>query len=338
MSAPPAFVTGASGFLGRALVARMTAEGRDVVALARSAEAEATARALGADVSRGDVLDLDALVRGMRRCDVAFHLAGVNAFCLLDAAPMFRVNVDGSRTVVRAAAAAGVGRIVYTSSAAVVGERAGTVGDEESPHRGFFLSAYERSKYEAERAVLESARREGVEVVCANPASVQGPGRTGGTARLLLDYVNGRLKVIVRSRLSFVDIADCVEGHLLAEARGEPGRRYLLCGASLSTREAVALLAEVSGVERKPRELPATVARAAAAIAEAPARLRGRQPRLCRELVRTLVHGHTYDGSRAQRELGLRYTPPRESLLRTLTWYADNGYLSCPLPGIGRAV
>jgi dihydroflavonol-4-reductase len=333
-----AFVTGASGFLGSALVARLKAAGREVVALARSAESAETVGRLGAEVVRGDVLDLEALVTAVRDCDVVFHLAGVNAFCLRNPEPMFRVNVDGSRTVVRAAAAADVGRVVYTSSAAVVGERAGTVGSEDSPHRGFFLSEYERSKHEAERAVREAALDAGVDVVYVNPASVQGPGRTGGTARLVLDYVNGRLKVIVRSRLSFVDIDDCVEGHLLAEARGEPGRRYLLCGATLATREAVALLADLSGIERRPRELPVAVAFAAAAAVEAAARLRGRTPKLCRELVRTLVHGHRYDGSRAERELGLRYTPPRESLLRTLTWYAENGYVSRPLPGIGRGV
>src|SRR5204863_347492 len=81
-----------------------------------------------------------------------YHAAGFNAFCVRDPAPMFEVNVRGSENVVRAAAQAGVERVVYTSSAASLGERKGTVGSEESPHRGSFLSAYERSKFEAERA------------------------------------------------------------------------------------------------------------------------------------------------------------------------------------------
>src|SRR5678815_315730 len=97
---------------------------------------------------------------------------------------------------------------VYTSSAAVLGERKGTVGSEQSPHRGRFLSDYERSKFDAERAVLAAADETGVEVICLNPASVQGPGRATGSTQLLLDYLNGRLKAVVDSTLSLIDIAD----------------------------------------------------------------------------------------------------------------------------------
>ena len=150
---------------------------------------------------------------------------------------MFDVNVRGSENVVRAAAQAEVTRVVYTSSAATLGERKGTVGSEESPHRGRFLSDYERSKFEAEQAVFTTADETGLDVVSVNPASVQGPGRATGSARLLLDYLNGRLKAVVDSRLSLVDIADCTEGHLLAGERGTPGERYVLSGATLSVRD-----------------------------------------------------------------------------------------------------
>jgi dihydroflavonol-4-reductase len=316
-------VTGGTGFLGRAIVKRLLAEGRDVKALARSARSAQALDELGAEPVRGDVLDLEALTSAMRGCDLVYHAAGANAFCLRDPSPMFRINVEGSQAVVRAAAQAGVRRIVYTSSAATLGEASGTVGTEDSPHRGWFLSNYERSKFEAERAVLGAARETGVEIVSVNPASVQGPGRATGSARLLLDYVNGRLKAVVDSRLSLVDIDDSTEGHLLAAAKGEPGERYVLSGATLSVREGLALVARVAGIERPLRTLPPSLAMAAAATAEAVAWIRRESPHICRELARTLIHGHAYDGSKATRALGLRYTPVEETLRRTIDWWIE---------------
>jgi dihydroflavonol-4-reductase len=261
----------------------------------------------------------------MQGCEVVYHAAGVNALCFRDTAPLFEVNVRGSRNVVDAAAAAGVGRVVYTSSGAALGEVRGTVGSETSPHRGSFLSSYERSKYEAERAVLVAARDAGVEVVCVNPASIQGPGRATGSTRLLLDYLNGKLKAIVDSTVSLVDIADCTEGHLLAEARGKPGERYVLSGATLTVRQGIELLGRLTGINEPVRTLPPAVATTAAVAVETVARLRGRTPRVCRDLVRTALHGHAYDGSKATRELGLEYRPVEETIRRTLDWFRDEG-------------
>jgi dihydroflavonol-4-reductase len=320
-----AFVTGGTGFLGGAIVERLVAQGRAVRALARSDEAARKLRALEAEPVRGDVLDRGALADAMRGCGVVYHAAGVNAFCLLDPSALFEVNVQGSLNAVQAAADACVRRVVYTSSAATIGEAHGTQGSESSPHRGWFLSSYERSKFEAERAVLAAARELEVEVVSVNPASVQGPGRATGTARLLLDYLNGRLKTVVDATISLVDIADCTEGHMLAEARGEPGERYVLSGGTLTVRDGVRLLERLTGVAGTVRSLPPAVAMAAAAVVETGARLRRKNPRLCRELVRTALHGHAYDGSRAARELGLRYTPVEETIRRALDWFVEQG-------------
>ncbi|MDP9399937.1 MAG: NAD-dependent epimerase/dehydratase family protein, partial [Actinomycetota bacterium] len=255
-----AFVTGGSGLIGGALVDALVGRGDEVVALARSDDAARALAARVARVARADLLDEGALAEAMRGSELAFHVAGVNTLCTTDPAELLAVNVAGARAVARAAARAGVGRLVHTSSAAVLGEPAGAVGHEDSPHRGWYLSPYERSKHEGERAVLAVAEEaEGLDVVCVNPASVQGPGRAGGTARLLLAAIDGRLPVVVDTRLSVVDLADCVEGHLLAARHGAPGRRYALCGATLTTGEALALLREVTGATARPRTVPPAV-------------------------------------------------------------------------------
>lgn len=332
-------ITGGSGFVGGAVLARLVAEGRPVRALARSGDAARAVEAAGARAVRGDVLDPSSLLEAMRGCDVVFHAAGVNAMCLPDPVPMLRTNVEGTANVVRAAAAAGVRRVVHTSSASAIGEPAGTVGREDTPHRGTYLSAYERSKHLAERRALELGRALGVDVVCVNPASVQGPGRVTGTARLLLAAARGRLPFLVDARFSVVDVADCAEGHLLAERRGAPGERYLLAGATLTVREALDLFARVAGFRPRAWFLPPRAALGIAGAVELAAGLLGRRAPICREMVRTLLHGHAYDGSRAERELGLRYAPVEETLRRALEWYAARGLLRAPAgpPGPGAA-
>jgi dihydroflavonol-4-reductase len=156
---------------------------------------------------------------------------------------------------------------------------------------------------------------------------VQGPGRVGGTGRFLLAFLDGRLKVFVDATFSLVDIRDCATGHLLAAERGQPGERYLLSGIRLTIAEALALTAEIAGVRRRPLIAPRPLATIGGAAVERWYRLRGRQPPVCGEMVRTLLHGHRYDGSRAERELGLRYTSARDTLQATIDWARSEGLL-----------
>ncbi len=335
MSGPspaPTLVIGGSGFVGGAVLDALVSGGRPVRALARSGRAADELRGRGAEAVVGDLLDPESLVRAMDGCGVTYHAAGVNAFCLADPKPMERVNVEGSANVIAAAADTGVRRVVYTSSAATLGEAPGTVGSETSEHRGWFLSQYERTKYLAEIRVLREAAARNVDVVCVSPSSVQGPGRLHGTARLLLQYLNGSLKFLVDTQISFLDIADCTAGHLLAEEHGAAGNRYVLNGATFTTRELISLVTRRTGIEHRVRWIPGQAAMAAAALVETAARAARRKPPLCREMVRTLLNGHTYDGSRAERELGLRYTPVDDTIAKTLRWYAEHGYLNRPLP------
>jgi dihydroflavonol-4-reductase len=321
------FVTGGSGVVGGALVDALRERGDEVVGLARSDAARDELERRGARVVSGDILDADVLARGMEGCATLFHVAGQNSLCVEDPSSMLRANIEGPAVAIRAAAQAGVGRVVHTSSAATIGEPEGAIGREDTPHRGWFLSTYERSKTEGERVALETGRQEGVDVVSVNPCSVQGPGRAGGTARFLLAFLDGRLKLFVDTHVSLVDIKDCTAGHLLAAERGTPGERYILSGVTLTISEAFALAAEVAGVERSPRLVPRRAATIAGSVVEHAFRLVRRRPPVCREMVRTLIHGHRYDGSRAERELGLRYTDPRETIRRTVTWAREVGLL-----------
>jgi dihydroflavonol-4-reductase len=327
-----AFLTGGSGFLGGALLTALKDRGDDVSALARSDEAAAALQARGADVARGDTLDEAALEAGMRGCDIVYHVAGMNTMCPEDPVEMIHVNVRGAEAAVRATAKAGIRRLVLTSSAASLGEEHGTVGNEDSPHRGSYMSVYERSKHEGEVAALAAGERDGVEVVAVNPSSVQGPGRAGGTGRIMIAYLNGKLRAFVHTNISIVDIRDCVAGHLLAADKGQPGRRYVLNGATLKSSEALEIVSAMTGVEEKPRFLPPALAQAAATVLEGGFRAARKDPPVCRAMVRTMLHGHRYDGSRATRELGLEYTPVRDTFARTIEWALAEGLVKRPLP------
>jgi dihydroflavonol-4-reductase len=321
------FITGATGVVGTDLLSKLLERGDEVVALARSDAAQATLAARGVRVQRGEITDEQAMSAGMQGCDLAFHVGGINKFCVADPAPMLRANVDGAVAAVNAAKQAGVPRLVMTSSAATLGEAHGVVADEWTPHRGFYLSNYERSKTLGERAAMRTAREVRQDVVYVNPSSVQGPGRAGGTGKFFLAFVDGRLKVFVDTYVSLVDIQDCSAGHLLAAQHGVPGERYLLSGIGMTITQALTLAADVAGVERKPHLAPRPLAMIGGTIAEYGFRARGKHPPVCREMVRALLHGHRYDGSRAQRELGLTYTPARETLQRTVDWARAEGLL-----------
>lgn len=319
-------VTGGSGVVGSAVIRHLVEEGHDVWALARSGAASAKLDSLGARVVHGDVRDRDAvgrLVKGSRR---VFHVAGVNEMCSRHPARMWAVNVEAALGVLEQSEAAGVERLVHTSSAVTIGEEGGRMADESTLHRGHFLSEYERSKTVAERLLFDRARS--IEVISVNPSSVQGPGRSTGTGALLLAAVRGNLPFLVDATFSLVDIDDSARGHLLAAEKGIPGERYLLSGAVVTVRDAVRTLNRQLGRKTSPWFIAPRVVVVAAPVVESVFSLLGKQAPLCPEAARVLLHGHLYDGSRATRELGLDYTPLEETLSRTLEWFQDEGLLA----------
>ncbi|MDO8213300.1 NAD-dependent epimerase/dehydratase family protein [Conexibacter sp. CPCC 206217] len=326
------FLTGGGGFIGGALATALRERGDEVVGLARTDAAAQALSARGAQVVRGDVLDADALARALAGCDLAYHVAGVNSHCPKDPARLMRVNVEGTEQVVRAAALAGVRRVVFTSSAASIGEAEGTVGTEQSPHRGSYLSLYDQSKHDAERVAFAAGVETGVEVVALNPSSVQGPPRKGGNGAIIIAFLNGRLRAFVDTYVSVVDVQDVVAAHLLAAERGTPGQRYILNGATIPSADALAIVSDLTGLRQRVPMVPPALARGAATLVERVLRLRGKTSPICRARVDTILHGHRYDGSRATRELGLAYTPVADTFRRTIEWAVAEGLVTRELP------
>jgi len=320
-----AALTGGSGVVGAAVLRQLVEAGHEVKALARLPKSGARVAELGGFPVPGDVLSPEPVRELVDDCEVVFHVAGINEMCTADPDRMWRVNVEGTRVVMNACRDARVKRLVHTSSAVTMGESEDEIATEKTTHRGYFLSKYEETKTAAERLLFEDSR--GLDVVAVNPSSVQGPGRATGTGRLFLEAARGKLRFAYNSRFSLVDIEDCARGHLLAADEGRSGERYLLSGTILSVGEALELLGEVLGQEIGVRYLNRNVILGLASIPEFLFGLLNKQPPICRESVRVMTHGHNYDGRRAERDLGLDYTPVRETVIRTVDWFRSEGLL-----------
>ena len=318
-------VTGGSGVVGGAVVRHLLGAGHEVVALARSEASSEKLTRSGARTVRGDVLDVGSLHQLVDGVDWLFHIAGVNEMCSKDPEHMDEVNIDGTLNVITACVRAKVGRMVQTSSAVTLGEEAGEIGLESTRHRGYHRSRYERSKHLSEGLVIEVAGS--LDVVIVNPSSVQGPGRSTGTGKLLLDAARGGLRFVADTTFSIVDIDDCARGHLLAAERGTAGERYVLSGFTLSMADAVEMVARATGRGLSPVMVPLWLVSSGASVVEWAARMVRKQPPVCREMVRVLQDGAAYDGSRATRDLGLRYTSAEETIARTIAWFGTEGLL-----------
>ena len=321
------FVTGGSGILGGHLISRLVEEGGTVRALARSESARDAVTAKGASSIEADLFDTKALRDGMWGADVVFHVAGINETCPRNRPAMDRVNIEGTVSIVQAAAASGVRRVVFTSSATAVGELQGTIGTEHTVHSGEYLSAYARSKHLAEVAAFAEADRLGVELVAVLPSSVQGPGRATGSAALLLRSLNSRRPLLFDATLSIVDIEDCTTGHIRAAEYGRAGERYILSGATLKVTDAVVLLSEVVGRTISPRWLSEGAVRSVGMAAARVAGVVRPSVGVCPALIRTLLHGHRFDGSKASTDLRFAYIEMSDTMTRTVAWFRGQGLI-----------
>ena len=330
------FVTGASGFIGANLVHELVARGHRVRALLRP---NADLRGLaGADCERvpGDVSDRAALAAGLRGCDWCFHVAASYHLWLRDYAPMFAANVDGTRNVLETAAAAGCTRIVYTSTVGCIGLPRAIAGvvtptDETAPVTEAQMSnPYKLSKWRAEVVARELAAA-GLPIIIVNPSAPVGPRdvKPTPTGQVIVDFLNRQMPAYLDTGLNWVHVRDVALGHILAAEKGRVGERYILGHAdgNWSMKQALEVLAEISGLPAPKFQVPYTVALLAAHVDEALSRVTGKPPKAPLAGVRMARYKMFFNPAKAIRELGLPQTPPRQALADAVAWFRANGYV-----------
>lgn len=318
-------VTGANGFVGAAVVRALAARGEPVRALVRSGSNTINLSGLNVEIAHGDLMDPGSLRAACEGCRNVFHVAADYRLWVPDPTPMYRTNVDGSVNVVEAAAVAGAGRMIYTSSVAVLGiNQDRTPSDEETPVTlADMIGTYKRSKYLAEHAVREKAAELGFPVVTVNPSTPIGPGdyRPTPTGRIIVDAARGRMPAYVDTGLNIVHVDDVAEGHLLARDAGRPGERYILGGFDLSLKDILAMVATLCGGKPPSVRLPRAAVYPVAIVAELLARFGGPEPLVTRDELR-MAKKHMYFSSRkAEAELGFRARPAEAAVADALAWF-----------------
>jgi dihydroflavonol-4-reductase len=245
-------ITGGTGYLGSALVELLVRREYEVRAAVRDVD-QARARLPGeVALVQADVCDVEGLTRAARGCRAVLHLAGSVGE---SAAQTWRLNVEGTRAVLAAAAAAGADRFVHTSSSAAVIDANGLVAERPSGPPAL-TDPYSTSKAAAERLVLEAAAG-GLSAMVVNPVGIYGPSPRGPLSynSLLLAAARGQVPAVVDAEIGWVLAEDAAVGHLLALEHGEPGRRYVLCGEVASFGRVLHAFADQVGGTRV-RTLP----------------------------------------------------------------------------------
>jgi dihydroflavonol-4-reductase len=330
MSERTAFVTGANGFIGAAVVRRLLEHEWRVRALVRATSDRRNLAGLDVDAIVGDVTDAASLAPAVQGCTAVFHVAADYRLWVRDPKPMYRANVLGSLNVLEAAAAARVPRMVYTSSVAVLGIRPDRApADETTPvTEGQMIGHYKRSKYLAERAVRVRAQALRYPLVTVNPSTPIGPGdiKPTPTGRILLDAAAGRMPAYVDTGLNLVHVDDVAAGHLLAQARGVPGERYILGGEDFTLRAILEHVATHIGRPARLVRLPHWSVYPVAVLAEAWARLGGGEPRATLDGVRMATKYMYFSSRKAEHELGYRWRDPRLAIAAAVDWFKQNEY------------
>lgn len=327
-------VTGATGFIGSAVVRALRRRGAEVVALTEPGAPRGNLDGLDVATVEGDVTDEAALASFLRGADYCFHLAAVYGFWPRSSASFYRVNVTGSRAVVRAAVAANVRRVCYTSSVATLGLWRTHVGvpssEDDFAEIAHLFGNYKQSKYVAEHEVLRLAA-EGAPVVLVQPTMPQGPfdHRPTPSGKVVLDYLNGGIPGFVQTTLNVAHVDDLAEGHLLALERGAQGRSYICGGENLTMAELLAHLSAVTGLPPANRRFPAVLPRAASVVSEfVEGTLLRREPRVAKEAAQMAATHMIFDDQRARDELGYRSRPAVNALYDSARWFADHGYVT----------
>ena len=325
-------VTGASGLVGSHIARQLVQRGDQVRVTTRPRSRLGNLTGLDVEHVECDVLDRRAVRRAMRGVERLFHVAGLTNL-RADADTLFRINVQGTTTVLEEALAAGVERCVHTSSVAAVGPAPrGSTADERQVFRaGRYGLPYINAKHEAEKEALRIGGL-GLPVVVANPAHVFGAGDVyHSSTELVRRFLRREIPAYVDGALNIVDAEDVARGHVLADERGTPGERYILGNRNFTLDRLFADLGRLSGVEPPAVKLPLAAAIALARSLELNPLL-DRPPITVGE-VRAASLWWSFRSTKAKRELGYKPAHHEDTLQNTIDWYREREPARLRKPG-----
>jgi dihydroflavonol-4-reductase len=323
-------VTGASGFVGSAVVRALVARGFDVRAVLRSTSPRANVENIGCEIVEGDMRDKPSMTRAMQGARYLFHVAADYRLWARDPNEIVRNNLEGTRATMEAAREAGVEKIVYTSSVATLKPIEGASADETSRHdEHTVIGAYKLSKVVAERLVEKMVAEQGLPATIVSPSTPIGPRdiRPTPTGRIIVEAATGKMPAFVDTGLNLVHVDDVAEGHLLALDKGEIGERYILGGEDVTLQQMLAVIAGLAN-RRPPRvKLPRGPLYPLAYAAETVARFTNKEPFITADALNMSKYRMFFSSDKAARALGYKARPYREGLADAMEWFGRAGYL-----------
>ena len=325
-------VTGASGFVGSAVLRELVRAGHEVKALLRPTSDRRNLEGQEVDIAIGDLSNHNSLVKALIGCDALFHVAADYRLWATNPEEIYESNVRGTRNIMEAAGAAGVKRIVYTSSVATLGLNAdGSPSDEETPvSLEDMIGDYKRSKFLAEEEVNRLVSEHALPAVIVNPAAPIGPRdiKPTPTGRMIVQAAAGKIPAFVDTGLNFAHVDDVAKGHLLAFEKGRVGGRYILGAENLTLRQVLDEIARIT--QRRPPSinLPHNLILPIAYIAEAFARLRGGpEPMITVDGLKLSKKRMFFSIEKARRELDYAPRPAVEAISDAVDWFRRHGYV-----------
>lgn len=324
------FLTGASGFVGSAVARALAQRGYRPVALVRPTSDRRNLKDFPGSIAEGDIRDEASVRRAIAGARYVFHVAADYRLWAPDPEEIVRNNREGTRIVMEAALAAGVERVVYTSSVATLLPKADRPADENDPAAPEqAVGAYKRSKVIAERMVEQLAAERGLPAVIVNPSTPIGPRdtRPTPTGRIIVEAANGRMPAFVDSGLNLVHVDDVAEGHVAALERGRIGERYILGGQDETLAGMLRAIAGLVGRKPPTIRIPRAPLFPMAWANEQIARLTGKDPFLTLDSLRMAKHHMFFSSAKAERELGYHARPYQAALSDAIGWFREAGMI-----------
>ena len=323
-------VTGAAGFLGSHVARQLVARGDSVRVLLRASSSNRAISDLSLEYVTGDLRDAASLDRALAGIERVFHVAADYRLWAKNSQDIYDSNVGGTKNILDAAKRAGVKQFIYTSTVATI-----AVDRPEHPTEATeakleeMVGHYKRSKWLAEKEVLDAAKR-GFPAIVAMPTTPVGPWdwKPTPTGKIILDFLNGKMPGYVETGLNFVGVEECATGHLLVAEKGKIGERYLLGAENLTLKQVLDVLANITGLPAPKLKIPHGLALGVAYASTAFSRLIGREPGIPIEGVKIAQHLMFVNCKRAQRELGFKPGPVSAAFERAVRWYEANGYIA----------
>ena len=324
-------ITGASGFVGAAVVRRLLQAGHAVRAFIRPTSAHTNLAGLPVEIVQGDLREPDSLMRAMAGIRFVFHVAADYRLWARHPQEIVRTNVEGTRALMEAALRAGVERIVYTSSVATLKARPdGAPSNETFPlDPAAAVGAYKYSKVVAERLVETMVEERKLPAVIVNPSTPIGPRdvRPTPTGRIIVEAAAGRMPAYVDTGLNLVHVDDVATGHLLALEKGRIGERYIVGGQDVLLGDMLAEIARLTGRSPPKLRLPRRLIFPIAYAAETLAFLTDREPFVTITGLRLAKDRMFFTSAKAERVFGYRPRPYGEAVAEAIAWFRQHGYL-----------